>query len=540
MANSFQASTGNGTAGPFSWAQIDGYISSAHIYVYVNGVLKTLTSDYTLNTTAKTVTFTAGNFPSSGDYIEIKRITPKTVAGLQVNFADASVLTAQDMNNAQKQQLFIAQEAQDTGAGGMGKNFFSTAWDATNLRIERVSPPTNLTDAANKQYVDSLSLFGAFTVPQSWSFSGDGSVEDIYLTNPEPTCTDPAMFIVEVNGVLQRPVTNYDIVAVGPYWQIQFTAPPAAGTDNIVIRNFGVARNALDVLPNSSVTAQYIANGAVETAKILDDAVTTAKIANLAVTTAKLNNAAVTEAKLGSGAVTADKIGSLAVTTAKLAASAVETDKIADLNVTTGKIANLAVNNAKIADASVSFAQLKQTSFTGAGSNFRLLNANTSGNAVLTAASSIPLSTFAVPTANISMNNLTLTDLQTAQFTPTLYLGTTEVSSYTARFGRYIKIDRVVVFTLYIVVNTKGAGTGNVVVRGLPFNCQTNGYAPVSVAPLNNFASLTGALVGFIDPASPTYVAIRQSAATGLSQINDTNITVGASLYISGTYIADS
>ena len=66
MANSFQTHTGNGSTATFSWAQIDGYLSSAHIYVYINGVVKTITSDYTINTTAKTITFTAGNIPSSG------------------------------------------------------------------------------------------------------------------------------------------------------------------------------------------------------------------------------------------------------------------------------------------------------------------------------------------------------------------------------------------------------------------------------------------------------------------------------------------
>lgn len=540
MANSFQTHTGNGSTATFSWAQIDGYLSSAHIYVYINGVVKTITTDYTINTTAKTITFTAGNIPSSGDYIEIKRITPKTVAGLQVNFTDASVLTATDMNNSQKQQLFIAQEAQDTGAGGIGLNASGTAWDADNLRIERVSAPTNLRDAVNKQYVDTLSLFGAFTVPQSWSFNGTGSATAFTLTSPAPSCTDPAMFIVEVNGVIQRPTDNYTIAEVGGNYQIQFTAAPSAGTANILVRNFGVARSALSVLPNESVTAQYIGTGAVETAKILDSAVTTAKINDLAVTEAKIGAGAVTNTKIGANAVGSTQIATGVVSTTKLVDLSVTTAKINDLAVTTGKLDNLSVTNAKIAAASVNFDQLKASGFTGAGTNLRILNANTSGNLQLTAANAVPLNSFAVPSAAVDMGSQTFSNLLQAQFTPTMFLGSTEINTYSAQFGRYIKIGRLVMFTLQVIVGTKGAGTGQVTIRNIPFTPQTSGWAPVSVLCFNNFASLTGAPIGYLDPASSGQILLRQSAATGSGTITESNISSGATLYIAGSFIADS
>lgn len=540
MANSFQTHTGNGSTATFSWAQIDGYLSSAHIYVYINGVVKTITTDYTINTTAKTITFTAGNIPSSGDYIEIKRITPKTVAGLQVNFTDASVLTATDMNNSQKQQLFIAQEAQDTGAGGMGLNASGTAWDADNIRIERVSAPTNLTDAVNKQYVDTLSLFGAFTVPQSWSFNGTGSATAFTLTSPAPSCTDPAMFIVEVNGVIQRPTDNYTIAAVGGDYQIQFTAAPSAGTGNILVRNFGVARSALSVLPNESVTAQYIGTGAVETAKILDSAVTTAKINDLAVTEAKIAAGAVTNTKIGSSAVGSTQIATGSVSTTKLVDLSVTTAKINDLAVTTGKLDNLSVTNAKIAAAAVNFDQLKASGFTGAGANLRILNANSAGNLQLSAAGALSLSTFAVPTAALDMGNQTFSNLLQGSFNPTMFLGATEISTYTAQVGRYIKIGRMVAFTLNITVNAKGAGTGQVTIRAMPFNAQASGWAPVSVLCFNNFTGLTGVPSGYLDPAFAGQILLRQSSATGSATITDANIAAGASLYIAGCYIADA
>jgi hypothetical protein len=348
------------------------------------------------------------------------------------------------------------------------------------------------------------------------------------------------MFIVEVNGVIQRPTDNYTIAQAGGYFEIQFTAAPSAGTGNILVRNFGVARSALSVLPNESVTAQYIGTGAVETAKILDSAVTTAKIDALAVTEAKIGAGAVTVNKIGSGAVGSTQLGASAVTTTKINDLAVTTAKINDLAVTTGKLDNLAVTNAKIAAAAVNFDQLKASGFTGAGANLRILNANTSGNLQLTAANAVPLNSFAVPSAAVDMGNQTFSNLLQEQFTPTLFLGATEVTSYTARFGRYIKIGRMVMFTVQVVVNAKGAGTGQATVRSVPFTPQANGWAPVSVLCFNNFTGLTGAPTGYLDPANPGQILLRQSAAAGSGTITEANITAGATLYIAGSFIADS
>jgi hypothetical protein len=116
-------------------------------------------------------------------------------------------------------------------------------WDGESRRITNVSSPTNTNDAANKAYVDGVSVYGGgIASPQTWSFSGTGSQSTFTLASPDPLTTDTNMFLVEVGGVIQRPITNYNINAPN---QLVFAAAPPSGTNNILVRNIGATRNVL-------------------------------------------------------------------------------------------------------------------------------------------------------------------------------------------------------------------------------------------------------------------------------------------------------
>lgn len=537
MANSFQTHTGNGSTATFSWSQIDGFLSSAHIYISVNGLVKTAGTHYTLNTIARTVTFTAGNIPASLAFIKIQRITPKTESGLQTVFVDGSVTTAADLNAAQRQQLYIAQEAQDTGSGALPLDENGTAWDAQSKRLGALAAPLDLEDAATKGYVDSIALFGASTIPQSWTFNGTGAKLNFELTSPSPTATNAQMFLVEVNGVLQRPTANYNIVAVGAIYELQFDAAPSAGTGNIVVRNFGVARNALDVLPNGSVTNQYLALLAVASANLQDLAVTAQKIAASAVETAKIADDAIIAAKIAASAVTAQKIAASAVETSKIADAAVTTDKLADLAITTAKLANQVVNASKLADASVNLSKINTASFTGAGAANRLLLTDAAGALSLQAIANLSLSLLGQPTADIPMNNKSFSGLQTATFTPRFLWGGNGVGVvYSSQYGNYIKIGRLVFFTISLTMTNMGSSTGSAVIDTLPFTCAASGWSIIGVVPTTGFASLTGAPTAYLDPAT-NQIVLGQMTATGNAALTKSNFTNTAAVLVSGCYI---
>tara|TARA_B100001123_G_scaffold449449_1_gene614883 strand:+ start:113 stop:1507 length:1395 start_codon:yes stop_codon:yes gene_type:complete len=102
---------GNGTAGPFQC----GFrvLADSDLQVYVGGVLKTLTTHYTVanagTTTNATVTFTAGNFPASGtaNVVLVRNVPYTQPTDYQNNTAlDAETLEASfDRSTMQSQQL---------------------------------------------------------------------------------------------------------------------------------------------------------------------------------------------------------------------------------------------------------------------------------------------------------------------------------------------------------------------------------------------------------------------------------------------------
>jgi hypothetical protein len=341
MPLSFQQHTANGSTTVFDASQIDGYLSVSDIYVYVNDVQKTVGVHYSLQTSPSLqITFLPGNTPALKDEVRIQRITPNTVSGRSVDFADGSVLNANDLDKSALQLLYITQEAEDTGSGALGKQFDQLSWNAEGLPITSAATGGGSDSLTTKGYVDTLALYGGGAVnPQAWTFSGD-NVLDTFTLSPVANATNPAMFIVEVGGTILRPTTDYTIPTDS---QIVFATAPALGTNNIIVRNFGVSRNL-----NESVSTAMIQNNAVTTAKILNDNVTAAKLAANSVETAKITDLNVTTGKLADLAVTTSKIADLNVTTGKIADLGVATGKIAELGVTTGKIANGAVTSAKL------------------------------------------------------------------------------------------------------------------------------------------------------------------------------------------------
>lgn len=81
--------------------------------------------------------------------IEVRRVTSATER--LVNFNDASILRASDLNLAEVQTIHIAQEARDLAADTLGADDFGNL-DARGRRIVNVSPPVASNDAMTLGY----------------------------------------------------------------------------------------------------------------------------------------------------------------------------------------------------------------------------------------------------------------------------------------------------------------------------------------------------------------------------------------------------
>jgi hypothetical protein len=373
MPNSYVLHTANGSQTVFSFAAIDDYLSPAYLKVYVNDVLQT--SGVTLNVSTENATFATA--PLITKTIRIQRETPGTVAGYTANiadFVDGSVLTAAALDQGLKGLLHLVQESNDTGSGALGKTTDQLGWDAKTLPVKNAGTALDAGDLVTKAQLDAVSLFGASTIPQAWSFTGTGSLTTFALS-PLPSSTAAEMFIVEVGGVIQRPSTDYSLTTT----DIVFASAPGNAL-GIQVRNFGVARNALDVILNSSITTGYLADGAVTELKLGSASVSAAKMAANAIATASIQDDAVTAAKMADNSVAVEHIQTNAVGALELQTDSVITAKIQNLAVTSDKLASGAVNNAALGSLSVTMDKMKTSAagFTSAGTE-RLLHVSTAG-----------------------------------------------------------------------------------------------------------------------------------------------------------------
>jgi len=220
------------------------YLSTEHIEVYLSGVEQT--SGYTIDAGTNKVTFASA--PDSGTVVFLRRVTPKTKAEYQAqiaDFQDGSVLTEKDLDTAVLGLLYISQEAEDSATSdALGVDQTDQNWTAQEKRIKDVATPTGANDAVTKEYVDGLELYDAPSIPQLYSFTATAS-QTAFVMDPTPTSTDVNSFIVDLDGVVQKPTTDFTISGA------TLTLGTGASLAQVLtVRNIGVTRDILADSPS--------------------------------------------------------------------------------------------------------------------------------------------------------------------------------------------------------------------------------------------------------------------------------------------------
>ena len=145
MVNSYVYYTGDGSTTNFQ-ITFD-YLSKEFVQVYLDGVPLVVETDY-IFTGDRTIVITS--VPASGSVVFIRRVTSKNRL---VEFRDASILVANDLDISALQAIHIAEEANDNIQNVIQADALGN-FDALNRRFVNVATPVDGTDGANKDYVD--------------------------------------------------------------------------------------------------------------------------------------------------------------------------------------------------------------------------------------------------------------------------------------------------------------------------------------------------------------------------------------------------
>lgn len=256
--------TAGGTTGPFSYGSValldaDTEAISDQLDIYKNGVLLTYTTDYTINTIAKTVTLVANLYNT--DLLRIARDTKKD--DRYVDYEDSTNVTAELLDLDSNQLFFIVQEAFDLQTDAMTRGT-DGQWNARGYRIGNLASGVNGTDAVTVNQLNAAvggALPGTLSGIGTATYVGDNTTTDFPLPAAINTITSPDDVEVYINGLRQRPSTHYTIVS----GNVRITPAPTT-IDNILM-----------AYPEGTVSAILTANS-VQTSSIQDDAVTPAKI----------------------------------------------------------------------------------------------------------------------------------------------------------------------------------------------------------------------------------------------------------------------
>jgi hypothetical protein len=220
MANSYIDYTGNGSLTTFTTPP---YLAQAHLVVAVDGVTKTLGTDYTINTNSTSLVFTTA--PEASAKIRISRNSSQNER--LTDYSNASLLTAEQMDTDANQLFYMAQEAADTAAstdfaantfytsatttpasGNVGDLFFNTstgllsiysgtAWNAVNSRGDKqtfaISTSTTVFTPNNPVDDNTLVFLNGVLLVKGASSAGD------YIT----TTTQVTLNTAVTSGVVE-------------------------------------------------------------------------------------------------------------------------------------------------------------------------------------------------------------------------------------------------------------------------------------------------------------------------------------------------
>ncbi|MBV54163.1 MAG: hypothetical protein CL816_08955 [Coxiellaceae bacterium] len=255
MANTYVDYTA--TAAQTDFAFNFNYLEDSHVVVEIDGIDKTLTTDYTIVTSpSKKVVLTSG--ATAGQLVRVKRVSDFGTD--LVNFVNGSVLNEADLDKAYQHNRYLNEEAAEGNNDSMQTVGGGTDFNANNNKIVNLATPTLSTDAVNKIYIDDRVALASSNLNgfDKSTHTGDNSNTEFTLSFTSQTTTAEA-YLVTIDGVVQTPTTAYSVNTTTN--KIIFTsAPPTSAS--IVVVPIGTTSSASDatVTQSGTSTTKTLAN----------------------------------------------------------------------------------------------------------------------------------------------------------------------------------------------------------------------------------------------------------------------------------------
>jgi hypothetical protein len=375
MANTYVDYTGDGSETDFNFSFP--YIKTSHVAVEVNegpagGTNRWVrTSDFTVQTSP--TTFVRFN-SAPANLVRVRVLRDSDASTGIVDFANGSVLTETELDNAYEHNRYLAEEAEEGKTGGaLVKNPDTGQFDADALRLENLADPDSDDDAVNKGYADTRfvnvtgdTMTGSLAMSNN-NITGVNTVSGLATPTSDDHAANKKYVDDEVAAEAAARVSNDalqvtksgdsmsgNLTMTSPAKVIQNQAP-TSGDD---LTNKTYVDNATTTLTNDKVSksgdtmtgpltlpnadpsngnhatrktyvdaqiaatlATGVAGGPVDTVNIADEAVETAKIADDAVTAAKLDNTTVTPGSYTNTDITVDENGRITAASSGSAAA---------------------------------------------------------------------------------------------------------------------------------------------------------------------------------------------------------------------------
>lgn len=146
-----------GSNGVQTYTLTFGVLDPLTLAVTVDAVTYDLDTDWTLNAAMTQITFTSPAF-TGGEEISVTRTTDIDDADRPVDFTAGSVLTEENLDNAQLHLLHAIQEIKDDTGEALQLGLAGTDWDAENRKIENLAAPVLASDAARLQDVQDAAI----------------------------------------------------------------------------------------------------------------------------------------------------------------------------------------------------------------------------------------------------------------------------------------------------------------------------------------------------------------------------------------------